>query len=178
MTVAIVLIVAAAVSLAVILGITVSRALQVKGDSDLAPQIQPIDIQAFRNLTSPAEADYLRRRLHSREFRVVQRQRLRATAAYLRVAHHNAGLLARAGQASLVSEDAPIAEAARQLVNDALRLRRNTMVALIGIYVELTWPGAGLSGDGIVRGYEQLNGSAMLLGRLQHPEVPVRISAV
>jgi hypothetical protein len=63
------------------------------------------------------------------------------------------------------------------LVNDALLLRRNTAFALLKIYIVLAWPYSALSADPILRGYEQLNGSAMLLGRLQNPAVPVRISA-
>jgi hypothetical protein len=41
----------------------------------------------------------------------------------------------------------------------------------------LVWPTAGLAAVPVLRGYENLNGSAMLLSRLQNPAAPVRIAA-
>jgi hypothetical protein len=177
MTLAIILVVAAAVALVLILGITISRGLQVSGDSGFAHKIVPIDVEAFRNLVDPAENLYLRRRLPAAEFRVVQRERLRATAAYIRVAGRNAAVLVTIGQAALSADDPRTVEAGRQLVDNALLLRRNAAFALLKIYVALAWPNSGLAAAPVLLGYEKLNGSAMLLGRLQNPAVPVRISA-
>jgi hypothetical protein len=177
MILAIILVVAAALALVVILGITVSRSLQVPGDRRLGGQIQPIDVEAFRNLVDPAEDDYLRRRLPSAQFRLVQRQRLRAMAAYIQVAGRNAAVLVEIGQSALPASDAPTAEAARQLVDDALLLRRNAAFALLKIYIALAWPNFGLAAAPVLQNYEQLNGSAMLLGRLQNPAAPTRIAA-
>lgn len=177
MTLAIVLVVAAAVSLVFIFGIAISRGLQVSEGNGLAGRIQPIDVEAFRNLIDPAEDDYLRRRLTASEFRLVRRQRLRAMAAYVQTAGRNAAVLVRLGQVGMTSTDAQTAEAARRLVDNALLLRRNAAIALLRIYVALAWPNSGLAAAHILHGYEQLNGSAMLLGRLTNPAVPVRISA-
>ena len=177
MTLALVLVIAAVLALVLILGITVSTHLQLSPGSGVAPRIEPIDIEAFRNLVSPAENDYLLRRLPTAEFRRVQRERLRAAAAYIRVAGRNAAVLVAIGQAALSASDAATAEAARQLVDNALRLRRNSSLALLRIYVALAWPQSALAAAPIVHGYEQLSGRAMLLGRLQNPAVPVRISA-
>jgi hypothetical protein len=176
MTIAIILVVAAALALIFILRVTLSRSLQISAGTGLA-QIQPIDVEAFRNLVDPEEADYLRMRLSASQFRRVQRWRLRATAAYVQVAGRNALVLVRMGQAAATASDAPTAEAARQLVDNALLLRRNATIALLRIYIALAWPNSGLAATVIVRGYEQLSGSAMLLGRLQNPAAPVRISA-
>ena len=175
MTVAIVLIIVAVIALLIILGITISRSLKVSGDSSLT-RIEPLDIEAFRNLVNPQEHEYLRRRLPPGEFRKVQRERLRAAAAYIRVAGRNAALLITIGQAATASSDAATAEAARQLVDNALLLRRNTTAALVRIYVALLWPQSADAGAPVLIGYEQLSGRAMLLGRLQNPAVPVRIS--
>lgn len=175
MTLAIVLVLAAVVALATIFGITVSRALQLSSDSRLAPQIQPIDIDAFRNLIDPAEDDYLRRRLPAPEFRSVRRERLLATAAYVKAVGRNAAFLIRIGQSAMQSSDASTAQAARQLVNEALLLRRNAGFALVKIYILWAWPNSASSAISILHGYEQMSGSAMLLGRLQNPAVPVRI---
>jgi hypothetical protein len=177
MTLALVLVIAAAFALVVILGITVSTRLQLSPGSALARKIEPIDIEAFRNLVDPTENEYLQRRLSPAEFRKVQRERLRAEAAYIRVAGRNAAVLVALGQAALGSADGATVDAARQLVDNALLLRRNATVALLRIYVALAWPHSALAAAPVLHGYEQLNGRAMLLGRLQNPAVPVRISA-
>ena len=177
MTLAIILVVAAALGLVFILSIALSRSLQISRGASLAGQIQPIDVQAFRHLLDPAEDDYLRRRLPAAEFRMVQRQRLRAMAAYVQAAGRNATVLVRIGQGALTAADARTAEAARQLVDNALLLRRNAAFSLLRIYVALAWPNSGLAVAPILRDYERLNGSAMLLGRLQNPAVPVRLAS-
>lgn len=176
MIIAIFLVFAAALALVFILGITVSRSLQISSGSGLAAQIQPIDIEAFRNLVDPAEDEYLRRRLTAAEFRAVRRERLRAVAAYVQVAGRNALVLVRLGQAAMTGDSQTI-EAARRLVDSALLLRRNAAFALLRIYIALAWPNSGLAAVPILQGYERLNGAAMLLGRLQNPAAPVRISA-
>jgi hypothetical protein len=178
MNLAIVLVIAAVVALGVILSVAVSRSLQTRASASLAANIRPIDIEAFRNLISPAEDDYLRRRLPSAQFRMVRRERLRAMAAYVHVAASNAGVLVRVGEAALAGGDARIASAAHQLVDDALLLRRNATVALARIYLALAWPYSGFAAVRVVDRYEQLSGAAMLLGRLQNPAVPVRLSAL
>jgi hypothetical protein len=175
MTIAIILVVASALALICILAVTFSRSLQLSGSS--RQQLQPIDIEAFRNLVNPSEGEYLLRRLTASEFRRVQRERLRAMAAYIQVAGRNAAVLAHLGQSALAAGDPQTVEAARQLVDNALLLRRNAAFALPRIYLALAWPNAGLAAAPLLHGYEQLNGSAMRLGRLQNPAVPVRISA-
>lgn len=175
MTIAIILVIAAALGLILILRLTVLQGLQLSGRG--GEQIQPIDVEAFRNLVDPAEDEYLRRRLPAADFRRLQRERLRATAAYIQLAGRNAAVLAHIGQAALSSGNAQTAEAARQLVNSALLLQRNVSFALFRIYVALAWPNSGQTASSVLRGYEQLNGCAMLLGRLQNPSVPVRIAA-
>jgi hypothetical protein len=177
MTIAILLVVAAVLALIFILGITVSRSLQISSGTGLAGQIQPVDVEAFRNLVDPAEDDYLRRRLPAAEFRIVRRQRLRAMAAYVQVAGRNAAVLVRIGQAAMTG-DSQTADAARRLVNSALMLRRNAAFALLRIYIALAWPNSGLAAVPVLHGYERLNGAAMLLGRLQNPTAPVHISAM
>jgi hypothetical protein len=176
MTIAVLLVIAAALALVFILGITVSRSLQISSGTGLAEQIQPIDIEAFRNLVDPEENEYLRRRLPAAEFRLVGRKRLRAMAAYVQVAGRNAAILVRIGQAAMTG-DSQTREAARRLVDSALLLRRNAAFALLRIYIALLWPNSGFAAVPILHGYERLNGAAMLLGRLQNPAAPVHISA-
>jgi hypothetical protein len=178
MSLAIVLVIAAVVALGIILRLAVTQSLQIKKQSDVNGKIRPLDIDAFRNLINPAEDDYLRRRLPPAQFRRVRRERLRAMAAYVQVAASNAALLVQAGQSALASGDARLAEAAQQLVNDALLLRRNATLALARIYLALAWPNSQFAAVRVVDRYERLSGAAMLLGRLQNPAVPVRLSSL
>jgi hypothetical protein len=178
MNLAIIIVIAAAVALVIILRLAVTQSLQAKRSTDLAVSIRPLDIEAFRNLISPEDDEYLRRRLPANCFRGVRRVRLRAMAAYVQVAASNASILVRVGESALASGDARVAEAAQQLVNDALLLRRNCSVALARIYMALAWPYSGFAAVRVVDRYEQLSGAAMLLGRLQNPAVPVRLSAM
>lgn len=177
MILAIFLVIAAALALISILRVTLSRSLRVSAERNLGQQIQPIDVEAFRNVINVAEDHYLRRRLPPSEFRMVRRERLRAMAAYVQAAGRNAAVLVRIGQNALNANDAHTIEAARQLVDRALLVRRNAAFALVRIYVALAWPNSELAALPILDGYEQLSGSAMLLGRLQNPATPVRISA-
>lgn len=177
MNLAIVLVIAAVFALLVISGAAVKRSLQIsRRGIVLAEAIRPIDLEAFRNLISPAEDDYLQRRLPPGQFRTVQRERLRAMAAYVQIAAGNASVLVRAGQAALTSSDPRVVEAGHQLVNDALLLRRNASLALARIYLALLWPNSGIGAVRVADRYERLSGAAMLLGRLQNPAVPVQLS--
>ena len=172
MNLAIILVVAAVVALGVIVRLAVSRR-----SLSSATAIRSLDVEAFRNLINPAEDQYLRRRLPGAQFRQVRRARLRAMAAYVQIAGENAGALVSIGEAALASGDPKVAQAARQLVEDALLLRRNTSLALARIYVALALPSSNFAAVRVVERYEQVSGSAMLLGRLQNPRTAVRLSA-
>lgn len=173
----IVLVAIAVLSLGIIFRLAVTQKLQTRESARFAGGIRPIDIEAFRNLISPAEDDYLRRRLPGPQFRRVRRVRLRAMAAYVEVAAGNAAFLVAVGEAAIASGDPQIASAAHQLVNDALLLRRNSTVALARIYLALAWPYSGFVAGHLAERYERLSGAAMLLGRLQNPAVPIRLSS-
>jgi hypothetical protein len=176
MTLAIVLVIAAVLALAAIVRISVAQRMQVARAANLGAQIRALDVEAFRNLANPADDEYLRRRLPAAQFRMVRRERLRAMAAYVQIAGSNAAVLVRMGEAALASGDPRTLTAARELVNDALLLRRNAIVALARIYIALALPSYGLAAERVADHYDRLGRSAMLLGRLQNPGLPVRIA--
>lgn len=89
----------------------------------------------------------------------------------------NAALLVRIGQGALASSDLRTRQAAQQLINDALLVRRNAAYALLRIYTAMAWPNVGMAAAPIADRYEHLSGSAMLLGRLQNPAAAVRIAS-
>lgn len=175
MTLLIVLIVAAVLGLVFLVRVTLFGDRLRHGATY---QLEIIDLDAFRNLVDPAETAYLRHRLPLSEFRRVQRARLRAMASYVHAADRNATALMRIGQSVLAGKDAQTSQAAHELIGNALLLRRNAAFALFRIYVALAWPNAGLAADPILHDYERLNGSAMLLGRLQNPASPGLTSTV
>ena len=175
MTIAIILVIAALGTLIVILTFTVSQGLQSSGRTGPATEIRPMDVAAFRNLVDPAEDDYLRRRLPASDFRLVRRERLRAMAAYVQSAKRNAEVLVRIAQNSTLAADARTVEAARRLEDNAHLLQRNCMFAIVKIYIALAWPNSSLAAAPVLQGYEELNHSAMLLGRLQNPAATMRI---
>jgi hypothetical protein len=177
MTLAVIIVIAAFLSLVCILALTISRSLQISGGHNLTGQLRPIDVEAFRNLLNVSDDEFLRQHLPGSEFRLVRRARLRAMAAYVREAGRNAAVLIRIGQAAMTGGDPRTAQAAQQLVNQALLVRRNAAFALFKIYAALTWPTSGPVASRVFDGYQQLSHSAMLLGRLQNPAVPVRVSA-
>jgi hypothetical protein len=177
MTLALSLVILALIALGISVRLAVTQSLQVKPASSLSTSIRPIDVQAFRNLANPAEQNYLRQHLPPAEFRFVRRERLHAMAAYIQIVAANAAVLIKAGEAALASGDPRLAEASRQLVNDALLLRRNTSLALARIYFALAWPYSNFGAVLVADRYEQVSGSAMLLGRLQNPAMPVRLSS-
>jgi hypothetical protein len=178
MNLAIFLVIAAVIAFATILGVAATRSFQISRErAGLSGTIRPIDVEAFRNLINPAEDEYLRRRLPPGAFRKVRRQRLLAMASYIHVVVGNADVLKRAGEAALAGNDPRVSGAAVVLMNEAILIRRNATVALARIYLALAWPNSGLAAVRVVDRYEQLSGAAMLLGRLQNPAVPVRLSA-
>lgn len=177
MTLAIVLVIVAAFSIVYIFRFVSQRSMQLAPTTTPATQLHPLDLQAFRNLADPAESDYLRRRLPPKEFRAVQRQRLLAMLAYIQTAKQNARILIRIAEAAKVSGDAQTVAAAHQLVENAQVLYINANFASFRILTAWPWPSSNLGTAPIVHGYEQVSGSAMLLGRLQNPAAPLRLSA-
>ncbi len=176
MTPIIILVVTALVALAAILGLAFRRppeALSHDGGTLFAP----LDVEAFRNLADPAEDAYLRQRLPAAEFRQVRRMRLHAMAAYVRTANRNAALLIEVGKRAVAAADPKTAAAARELVNEATRLRLNAGLTLVKIYAGLAWPFSPLAAFPIPDRYQRLSHAAMLLGRIEDPSTPVRISS-
>jgi hypothetical protein len=133
------------------------------------PEVQPVDIQAFRNLIDSDEEEFLRRSLPPAEFRAVQRQRLLAAVAYIRCAAHNAGVLVRVGESARRSSDPSVVQAGERLVDTAIRLRLYAFQALVKLYVAILLPGARVSANGLAENYERMTHVVFLLGRLQHP---------
>ncbi|PYX42948.1 MAG: hypothetical protein DMG81_00620 [Acidobacteria bacterium] len=134
----------------------------------LSEHIQPVDVDAFCNLINAEEEEYLRSNLSLDEFRIIERQRLRAAVDYLLSLSHNAALLLHLGQSAKRSPDERIAQAGRDLVDNALPLRVFCVLAICKLYLQIIFPTAALQPSGIVDSYRQMTDKAAQLCRLQY----------
>ena len=82
-----------------------------------------VDLEAFRNLTDPAEEMFLRQNLSSQDFRRIQRVRLRAATLYVSALSHNVGALVQVGQRARIHPDPRIAASGQEIMQYALRLK-------------------------------------------------------
>jgi len=144
----------------------------------LVGRTRPVDIDAFRNLVDPVEEDFLRENLPPGEFRAIQRERLRAAVEYVSCAAHNAAILVRLGEAARLSLDPKIVEAGQQLLDTALRLRLNALLATIRLYLGIALPGAHLSAGRLVDNYQHLSSLAGQLVYMQYPARASRLPAI
>ena len=99
----------------------------------------------------------------------MQRQRLRATLAYVECVAKNTAVLIRMGEEARRSADASVAQAATKLVNNALRLRLQTFQVKAKVYLQIVYPGVRTPSEELVSQYEQMTRQGVLLGRLQYP---------
>ena len=143
---------------------------------DLQGRTTAIDIVGFRNLISLQEENYLRDRLPAAEFRRIQRERMRAAAAYIRTALQNAAILLRLGEAAQRSADPHLAAAGRKLVDTAIRMRLFAFFALLKLYLNIAFPGLRLSPSAVADRYEALTEAMARFTRLQQPGLVTRIS--
>ena len=135
---------------------------------DIGAATHPVDLQAFQNLTDPAEDEFLRARLPAAEFRQVQRMRLRAAVEYVRRTANNAAVLLRIGEA-MRDADPALAEIGRQIANAALRLRVNAILVLAVLYVRICFPSVTAPVEQVATRYDELRTQFGRLARAQRP---------
>jgi hypothetical protein len=168
MTIAVMLVLVALIGMGLLVWMAKGRssALDV---SNPAQGICAVDIEAFRNLLDPGEAEYLRSRLPAGEFRKIQRERLSAGIAYIRGAAHNAAIVMRVGEAARRSENPQVASEGEKLVQNALRLRLYAIEATARLSAAMVFPGlAGASGS-LAESYEQMTQQVARLNVLRFP---------
>jgi hypothetical protein len=144
---------------------------------DLQGHTLPVDLAAFRNLIDPTEEDFLRLNLPPAEFKTIQRERMRAAIEYVHSTAYNAAILLRLGEAAQQNPDAAIAEAGRQLVSSALRLRAYAFLALLRLYPAFALPGVHISSLPVIDRYQQLTDAVARFTRLHQPGQVTRISS-
>ncbi len=138
---------------------------------------RPVDLAALRNLIDPAEEDYLREHLPADKYRAIQRERLRAALEYVQRTAYNGAILVRVGEAARRNPNSEVAAAARELVNNAMRLRMNARLAMVVLYEQIVLPDVRISVGQVTDTYENLTQGLVRLTRLQHPVYAARVSS-
>lgn len=133
-----------------------------------AQRLQPVDVEAFRNLIDPAEEEFLRRRLPPADFRRIQRERLGAAKEYIAGAARNARILLQLAEPARHSADPEVAESAQKLIDEATRLRLYAFQATARIYFVMLFPSRRTSPLRVAESYEQMSHRVVTLGR-QYP---------
>ncbi len=169
MTITFIIVLSALMVLGFLIRLAKGHAAEVRGADDLREQIVAVDAQAFRNLTSPEEEEFLRRNLSPAKFRVIRRKRLRAALGYVAAVASNAAVLAKMGESARHSADPVVAEAGRKLVDDAIRLRISALQAEVKLCCGIVFPGAWFPVSGLPERYESMTRQGLYLGRLQYP---------
>lgn len=152
------------------------QGIRIASVGELTGRTTAIDLVAFRNLVSFEEEEYLRRNLPPSQFRTLQRERMRAAAAYIQNALRNAAILLRLGEAARQSPDPQLAAAGRALMDNAIRLRLYAFFALLKLYLNIAFPGLHLAPLTIVDRYERLTDAMARFTRLQQPSLVTRVS--
>ncbi len=135
---------------------------------ELASRLQPIDINAFRNLIATEDEDFLRERLPASEFRSIQRERKLAAVEYIWCAAQNAAVLIRLGEAAKQDPDPAVSNAADKLLENAFRLRLYAFQVVPRLYLSLFLPGASLAPYFVADTYDNITRQVVMLGCLQH----------
>jgi hypothetical protein len=126
-------------------------------------ELQPIDVEAFRNLIDESEEEYLRETLHGREFRRIHRERMMAAVEYVRGAYRNAGILVQIAQAAKESPDPAVASAAERLFEGAIQLRLYAFQVIPTLYVSAFFPGRSRAPQRLLERYDTLTRHALVL---------------
>ena len=177
MTLAMIVAVVALMAVVLLLSFARKERLAVSTVQELTALSVPVDLECFRNLIDPDEEEYLRANLPPREFRSVQRARVRASLEYVRRTSHNAALLLRLGESARRYSAANIARAGEEIVQSALQLRVYSVLTTLLLYARLIAPTARISASSFVERYERLRDRTTGLARLQVPATASRVEA-
>lgn len=168
MTITVILLVVAVLALIFLIRVAKDQGTSLKVLDNPTAHMRVVDIEAFRNLIDPAEREFLRERLRPRDFRRIQRERLRAAVEYIFGAAHNAGILLRVSEAASRSTDLATVVAADKLRNDARLLRLYALQASGKLCLAMIFPGASIHALHVAESYEQMTRKVVMLG-LRYP---------
>jgi hypothetical protein len=135
----------------------------------LATQLRPVDVAAFRNLIDEGEEEFLRDHLPARVFSSVHRERMLAAAEYVRCAARNAGILVRLAEAAQNDSDPEIATAAERLLENALSLRLYAFQVVPRLYLSALIPFVKYTPQTVAERYDLATRQMTMLRVLRSP---------
>jgi hypothetical protein len=169
MNVAVVLVVFSVIGFLVLLIVGKGRLFARKTDTPRVSELQPIDVEAFRNLIDEKEEAYLREHLSGCDFRRVHRERMLAAVDYVVGAYRNAGILVALAQAARDAADPQVAAAAEKLFENAVRMRLYAIQVIPRLYLSMLLPGASHAPRIFFDRYDTLSREALVLRSLGSP---------
>lgn len=113
---------------------------EVRNPEELQTIMQSLDLEAFRNLVSPEQEEFLRVTLPAREFGRVRRARVAAAITYVKAAARNASALLRLAEAGKQSSDPQVAASAEELAQSAIQMRVYALFAIANLYMVMISP--------------------------------------
>jgi hypothetical protein len=116
-------------------------------------RLQPIDLEAFENLTDPKEEEFLRTNLSGSDFRALQRDRVRAAKMYVAALSQNARILVAFGQSARHHHDPEIAAAGQEILQRAIKLKLWCMFSLLRLNSAIVFPAPLAASGAIARRY-------------------------
>lgn len=138
-----------------------------KSFDDVVEQLQPIDVNAFRNLIDEKEEDYLRAQLETSEFRSIHRERMLAAVEYVWGAARNAGILIHLAEAVQHDPDPAVASAALSLLENASKLRLYALRVVPQLWLSMLIPGLRLTPLSVAESYDAVAREVVILGCLR-----------
>ncbi len=116
------------------------RGHDVPGLEQAMAALHSLDIEAFRNLLSVEEEEFLRARLSPRQFIDLRRERVRAALAYVKVLSDASLQFARFAGAAQRSPDPAIAASGKEIADSAAYLRLRALDANLRLRLSAFFP--------------------------------------
>jgi hypothetical protein len=140
MTETLVFISLAIVLLAVFASLAIRRNQPVPRLEQAMAALRSLDVEAFRNLVSSEEEEFLRARLAPHQFVKIKRERARAALAYAKILSDASLQFARFGGAAQRSPDPVLAASGKEIANSAVYLRLRALDANVRLRFSALFP--------------------------------------
>jgi hypothetical protein len=177
MTIALILVVVAILSVLGLRYAVRGFAQQVTDPEQILGRTQPIDLLAFQNLIDPEEERYLQERLSGYSLLRVRRARYGAACEYVGMAARNAAVLIRVAQLAQASEQPRVREAGKQLLALATETRILALLALLQLYLARLMPWRIPALGSMAQAYSGMRATLERVVSWQRPELAGRIRA-
>ena len=143
--------------------------VSIASSDDIERLTKPVDLPAFRNLTDPAEENFLRSQLSGKAFARVQRRRMLAAVEYVQRVAWNSAVMIRLGELASAASEPAMAQAGLELKSAALNLRIIALQSETMLYLRAAFPTLQLTPRDIMAGYENLREQVAAVCHLQQP---------